>query len=192
MIIMSLSYALLGLLNYFPMSGYDLKKIFNDSINFFWAAKTSQIYRELNALEKNGDLVSDVQASNKGPNKRIYRITPQGQAHLAKWLETPPTDLNEDFRNNFLVRIFFSAPVGFATIYPLIQQRLVSYRQELAQLAVVEERLKEYTRRTGNTDNLPYWKIVLSRGRHVTTANIQWAEETLLLLEEQLKKEPQP
>lgn len=40
---MSLSYGLLGLLNYFPMSGYDLKKIFDDSINFFWAAQTSQI-----------------------------------------------------------------------------------------------------------------------------------------------------
>ena len=50
---MSLENALLGLLNHRPMTGYDLKRIFDDPMEFFWVAQMSQIYRELNKLEKN-------------------------------------------------------------------------------------------------------------------------------------------
>lgn len=49
---MSLPHAILGLLNYMPMTGYDLKNFFDDSIDFFWSAQMSQIYRELKNLEK--------------------------------------------------------------------------------------------------------------------------------------------
>ena len=41
---MSLKHALLGLLNYRPMTGYDLKQRFDHSISHFWSANLSQIY----------------------------------------------------------------------------------------------------------------------------------------------------
>src|SRR3989339_1985319 len=115
---MSLPYGLLGLLNYFSMSGYDLKKMFNDSINFFWAAETSQIYRELNGLEKKGDIVSKVTASAKGPNKRVYTITKQGKTNLKKWLDNPPEIIGEDQRNAFLIRVLHSSQIGFKKLHP--------------------------------------------------------------------------
>lgn len=186
---MSLSYGLLGLLNYYPMSGYDLKKVFDNSINFFWAAKTSQIYRELKALEKKGDIGSQIQTSEKGPNKRIYAITKQGKANLKKWLENPPDDIREDQRNAFQIRILHSSPVGFENLYPLVQKRLMAYRKELQQLDRVENKFQEYLTLCGNRDNLPYWKMVLSRGRYVTKANIQWANETLKYLQNQIEKQ---
>ena len=37
---MSLKHGLLGLLNYGSMTGYELDKIFRDSLSFFWQAKT--------------------------------------------------------------------------------------------------------------------------------------------------------
>ena len=185
---MSLSYGLLGLLNYFPMSGYDLKKIFDDSINFFWAAKTSQIYRELKFLEKKGDITSKIQSSKKGPNKRLYEITRQGKLSLGKWLENPPEALREDQRNAFLIRVLHSSQIGFENLYPQVRKRLAAYQVELQQLDSVEKKLKEYVALSGKADNLPYWKIVLSRGRHVTRANIAWAEETLRFLQGILEK----
>jgi DNA-binding PadR family transcriptional regulator len=41
----------LGLLNYKSMNGYDLKRVFDKSINHIWMANLSQIYRELQALK---------------------------------------------------------------------------------------------------------------------------------------------
>ena len=51
---MSLEHAILGFLNYKPLSGYDLKKIFDTSVRHFWAADQSQIYRTLNRLTERG------------------------------------------------------------------------------------------------------------------------------------------
>ncbi len=185
---MSLSYGLLGLVNYFPMSGYDLKKIFNNSINFFWDAETSQIYRELKSLEKKGDIVSKMEFNKKGPNKRIYEITQQGKASLKKWLENPPDDIKEDQRDAFGIRILHSSLIGFNKLYPQFKIKLLAYQNELQQLDLVEQKLKEYLKRSGTKEHLPYWKIVLNRGRHLTKANILWAQETLIFLENHLGK----
>jgi DNA-binding PadR family transcriptional regulator len=179
---MSLSYGLLGLLNYYPMSGYDLKKAFDDSINFFWAAKTSQIYRELKALEKKGDVVSKMQFSDKGPNKRVYEITKKGKTALVRWIENPPDDIREDQRNGFGIRILHSGLIGPDKLLAQIQKKLTAYKYELGQLDVVEEKLAEYCRRSENKDNLPYWNLVLGKGRHLTKANIAWAQESIRFL----------
>ena len=47
-----LKHGILGLLNYKEMTGYEIMEIFRDSLNYFWDAKTSQIYRELQGLEQ--------------------------------------------------------------------------------------------------------------------------------------------
>ena len=77
---MSLQYAVLGLLSYRQMTGYDLKKMFDESINNFWAASLSQIYRELGALEGKGYLTSVIEPQDDRPDKRIYSITEAGRA----------------------------------------------------------------------------------------------------------------
>ena len=40
------------------MTGYELDKAFKASLAFFWQAKASQIYRELDAMERSGWLTS--------------------------------------------------------------------------------------------------------------------------------------
>lgn len=49
-----LKHGILGLLNYGDMTGYEIMTVFRDSLSHFWTAQKSQIYRELQALEKNG------------------------------------------------------------------------------------------------------------------------------------------
>jgi len=51
---MALEHAILGFLDYGPMSGYDLKKTFDDSVNHFWTAQQSQIYRALKKMVGDG------------------------------------------------------------------------------------------------------------------------------------------
>lgn len=52
---MSLPHAILGILGYMPMTGYDLKtQVFDRTIAHFWSAMLPQIYRELERLEQQG------------------------------------------------------------------------------------------------------------------------------------------
>ncbi|MDR0469037.1 MAG: PadR family transcriptional regulator, partial [Peptococcaceae bacterium] len=79
---MSLKYGLLGLLNYGTMTGYELDKVFNDSLGFFWQGQTSQIYRELSAMERDGWLKSERVVQQDKPNKKLYIITDDGKRAL--------------------------------------------------------------------------------------------------------------
>ena len=52
-----LKHGILGLLNYRDMTGYEIMEVFRDSLRFFWNARTSQIYRELQDWkEKSGSV----------------------------------------------------------------------------------------------------------------------------------------
>ena len=69
-----LKHGILGLLNYGDMTGYEIRTVFKDSLNHFWQAQTSQIYRELQALEKNGWITSSHVEQKGKPDKNIHSI----------------------------------------------------------------------------------------------------------------------
>ena len=88
---MSLEYAILGFLNYRPLSGYDLKKVFDNSVRHFWPADQSQIYRTLAKLAEQGHVEQEIVRGLDRPDRKEYRITPgrPGRAaHLAT--QSPP------------------------------------------------------------------------------------------------------
>ena len=179
---MSLPHAILGLLNYMPMSGYELKRFFDDSINFFWSAQTSQIYRELKQLEKKGQVSSREESSTKGPNKRIYSITKKGSSQLKEWLADVPDKIDEDNRNAFLLRVMLLSNLGAEELAAQIERRLEKYRKDLKALEAVEGSLQGYLRMTGKEEALVFWKITLRRGFHDVSSHIAWAEEALKAL----------
>jgi DNA-binding PadR family transcriptional regulator len=165
------------------MTGYDLKKLFDDSINFFWSAQTSQIYRELKTWEKKGCIASTVQPSQKGPDKRIYSITEQGINCLENWLSDMPDEVDEDNRNAFLLRVFLLSQLGVDELVFQIQKRLKKYRRDLLSLKTVESKMQEYAQMFDREDEVYFWKITLSRGYHDVESHIHWAEESLEYLE---------
>lgn len=59
----TLKYAILGLLNRNPMTGYDIVKEFNFQLAEFWNAKHSQIYPELKKLVNEKLIVYDIKIS---------------------------------------------------------------------------------------------------------------------------------
>src|ERR1700678_1255606 len=85
-----LDYILLGLLRE-PASGYELKRLFDERIHYFWAAELSQIYVTLQRLERKGLLCSSQAQSKRGPGRRLYQITAAGRRALRAWLETEST-----------------------------------------------------------------------------------------------------
>ena len=49
-----LKHGILGLINNSDKTGNEIMTVFRDSLNHFWTAQTSQIYRELQTMEKAG------------------------------------------------------------------------------------------------------------------------------------------
>ncbi len=80
-----LKFILLGLLDYRPMSGYELEGWINASTGNFWHAKLSQIYTTLKRLEESGSVVSHVEPQAGRPDRRVFTITDSGRADLRAW-----------------------------------------------------------------------------------------------------------
>jgi DNA-binding PadR family transcriptional regulator len=72
-----------------PMSGYELKKRFSSSLGSGWRAYDTQIYRELKALEQAGFVAGRAEKGGRGPQRRVFSLTPAGRQALVAWLQRP-------------------------------------------------------------------------------------------------------
>ncbi len=126
---MPLSHAILGFLDYQPMSGYDLKKIFDQSVAHFWSATQSHIYKALETLESDGLVESKVIPQEGKPNRKEYHLTKAGRAELRRWVVTPlPLAVT---REAWLIQIFFSHASSNEEIIELLKARAKTIRESL-------------------------------------------------------------
>jgi PadR family transcriptional regulator AphA len=107
---MSLDYAILGFLNIHPYTGYDLKKVFDQSVRHFWPADQAQIYRTLAKLTKRGLAEMEVIHQEDRPDRKVYHITEGGRKELLGWLATShPT---QETRSADLIQVFFAGELS--------------------------------------------------------------------------------
>ena len=111
---MSLRGAILGFLSLEPTSGYTLKQRFDGSVQSFWTATQSQIYRELHALEEDGAAVAERLPGEGKPDRRVYRLTQRGREELAQWLAEPLEPLV--LRHPLLLKFVFAAELPPAVL----------------------------------------------------------------------------
>jgi DNA-binding PadR family transcriptional regulator len=100
---MSIEYAILGLLNLRPLTGYDIKKMFAGSAVIYWSGNNNQIYTTLVKLHKNELVTLEVELHADSPSRKIYSITAKGQAELKKWLLSEPEP--PQLKNSFLIQL---------------------------------------------------------------------------------------
>ena len=84
--ITSLGYALMGLINGEPKTGYALRKVFETTPMGTYSSSPGSIYPALAALERLG-LVETRGGDTRG--KGLYHLTPAGDAALQAWLVAP-------------------------------------------------------------------------------------------------------
>ena len=181
---MSLPHAILGLLTYQPMTGYDLKQVFDSSINHFWSAHQSQIYRELAALESKGQVTSQIEPQEGRPDRKVYSITGNGKQELQSWLGQFPAVISQPHRNELLVRIFFASRLPLAELKFQLQRFLREQQQLLESYQWIADRtIREHPEIPGYPDERFYWGLALKRGIAVTKADIRWAEECIREIE---------
>ncbi len=86
---MSISHALLGLLEPAPRHGYDLKRLFDRYFAPGRPLAFGQVYATLGRLQRDGMVVAAGTDQAEGPERRMYAITGQGSDTLAAWLGDP-------------------------------------------------------------------------------------------------------
>ncbi len=87
---MSIKYAILGVLSWKPSTGYDLKKIFEESSIMYWSGNNNQIYKTLVQLLVEDLVTNEVLHQESTPSKNIYTITDRGAAALKEWVLSTP------------------------------------------------------------------------------------------------------
>ena len=132
----AVTWAVLGLLSWRPMSGYDLKASVDRTIRHFWAASYGQIYPELKRLEEAGWIVGAT-ADRGGRARRVYEITPAGEAALADWLHGDETRM--ELRDESLLRLFFADALPAGEGLGLLRARREGYAGMLAYLRSLDD-----------------------------------------------------
>ena len=185
---MSLDNALLGLLNHRPMTGYDLKKILDHPMGFFWVAQMSQIYRELNKLEEKGLVKSEIESQERRPDRKVYQLTKEGKETFLNWLNKFPDRLSELYRSRFLMRIFFSSQIKLDELAFQIKRYKKEKEEQLRYLNKVEQWIKDYSREEKYKDDIFYWNLIVKKEYKSIAAGIEWADECLQLIEQKKRK----
>lgn len=162
------SQAILGLLSIVPMSGYDLAQAAEHSIRLFWPVSKSQVYAELARLEPMG-LVQGAEIAQEGrPDKRLFRLTEQGEAVLDSWLESADPGAARH-RLPFLLKVFFGhrmAPERTAELLREVRAKARAEAAELSSLLAVMDH-----------PDAAYARLTVSFGVRMTEAMAAWAEE---------------
>ena len=108
----ALGYALLGLLQGKPSSGYDLRKVFSSTSMKTYSDSPGAIYPALSRLEKQGLIRGKVEEGSGMRRRQLFRLTPHGLSELKRWITRPIT--RQDLlwaQHEVLLRFAFAHPV---------------------------------------------------------------------------------
>ena len=135
---MSSEYAILGLLSWRPMTGYEIKKLFAGSPVLYWSGNNNQIYTTLVRLHEEGLVSREIEPQEDKPARKIYTLTAKGLEALKKWLVSEPSP--PQLKNPFLVQLAWADQLEPGELESL----LARYEAEIeAQLAMLRAQARQ-------------------------------------------------
>lgn len=178
-----LKHGILGLLNYGDMSGYEIMEVFRDSLNYFWNAQTSQIYRDLQTL-KNSGFISDTPVKGRGGDKKIYSITDSGREELVRWLREVK---QAPVRSELLMETFFRGelPTEENIMYfEAIKRSTEAFHDGMK---TPDSNTRMYSDMMKLQDKAIYWQMTVEFGKMYSEMLGKWAERCIAMLKETQK-----
>jgi DNA-binding PadR family transcriptional regulator len=187
-----ITYGVLGLLAFWgPLSGYDVKRLFDHILAPMWGAAQSQIYKELRRMKELGWVEMEREEQEARPDRKVYSITEQGHAALRAW-QGQPAEVFQ-LRDELLLKVLFGS---FATPGDMAQNlraslaehemRLLTYRQNAHHLPT-----QGSTARPGQRPNPyaseqevdPYFALITRFAIDFEKTYIRWLYEALEMVE---------
>lgn len=177
---MSLKHAILGFLSFKPMTGYDLKKAFDNSVQHFWPADQSQIYRTLRQLHQAGHISKEVIEREEQLDMKVYDITEDGRDELISWLSQPQSV--QSSREPHLIQLYFGALLEDDTMLDMLRDQLAEAEDVLATYTAIY-----HTAVASSVGADPRWRfytmLTLEYGIEMNYAYHQWVSAVIDRLE---------
>ena len=173
---MSLEHAILGFVNYEPMTGYDFKKMVDMSVAHFWPAVQSQIYKTLGRMEADGWLTVETIPQEPRPPRKVYSITETGKTELFRWLETPQPPA--EARLAWLIQVFFAGQLSNEKVLVLLEHQLVIHRGRLQGFSAIPDENRESMSEDNPRDRF-FWLLTVDYGVANALAQVRWLEQVV-------------
>lgn len=175
-----LRHGILGLISNGDKTGYEIMTVFRDSLSHFWMAQTSQIYRELQVMEKAGWISRTHVPQTGKPDKNVFSITPTGHDELVRWLRDD--NLPAGFNNPFLMKTFFMGELP-------VEENLAFF-QAFRDAAVFPDGGEKasanadmYRQAVDHPEKAIYWKLTIEFGRRYEQMQREWCDYCIRELE---------
>ena len=171
-------FAVLGMLSLQPASGYEIKRMMQQSTNNFWREGDSSIYPILKQLLEEEMVSVEIANEDTDKPKKVYSITGDGQAELQDWLSEEPEEFHA--RNELLLKVFFGWNVDKSIIINHIK-KLKQHTIEKQQ--ILQDVADRYFSGKLSKDKL-YRFLSLKYGMIHVAANLTWCDDVVGLLNE--------
>lgn len=165
-------FAILGCLSIHPMSAYEIKNFMSQSTRYFWMEHEAQLYPTLSKLADAKLVSCREEKAQKVGVRKIYKISSSGLTTLKQWLMEAPEAVS--YRNEFLLKLFFSDKVDKSIALQQIQIREATLKQELLLFESID---KELEAANINKKRYIYVKATLSYGISMTKAELAWCKD---------------
>ena len=188
-----ITYGVLGLLAFWgPLSGYDLKRVFDHTLAPMWGAAQSQIYKELRRMKGLGWVEMERKEQEARPDRKVYSITEHGHVALRQWQAQPPGILQ--LRDELLLKVLFgtfAAPGDIAqhlrASIATHEMSLLAYRQNAHHLPVQGRPYPQGNRRpnpyTAEGEADPYFALITQFAIDFENTYIRWLYQAVEILE---------
>jgi DNA-binding PadR family transcriptional regulator len=177
-------YALLGVVSRHPegVHGYALKRQCDRILGHFWQLNFGEVYRVLDRLVEE-NLIEQA-ASERGTNRKVYRITDKGRQSLDAFiLETPP-DTPRPLRHDLAVKLLFASAEQLQELLAVIRHQRELYAKQLRLIGMQRQRLQQ----------LPFdsfvTKLLIDGAELNVRAELTWLEEVAAELKRRYASAP--
>lgn len=176
-----LKHGILGLLNYGDMCGYEIMQVFRDSLNYFWSAQTSQIYRELDSLEQKGWIKRRIRKQEGKPDRNVCSITEEGRKELMRWLSAP--DTFSESRFPLLMKVFFMGELKPEESLAFFQGLEQEYTAALHSLDHTKDAIAYYQKEVPDPQRVAFWQMTASFGKRYAQMMADWSRSCIDTIE---------
>ena len=175
-------YVLLGLLQEEELSGYEMKRIIDIRMSFFWQESFGQIYPELSKMIEEGLIdFSNTQSTGKIKREKIsYKITAKGEKELKEWMVSE--NEKDTSRSEFLLKMFLSTDKNVEEMRKHVMRFKEQSEQRLELFNIFDAQLNQNIEMHNNHRQI---LCVLNLGMRQAKLYIEWSKEMLGRLEKE-------
>lgn len=170
---MSINYAILGILSFKPSTGYDLKKIIQESPFMYWSGNNNQIYKSLVELLDEGLVASEVHHQDSSPSKKVYTITEEGLVELKNWVLSTPE--GPEIKKMFLIQLAWSHQLSTKEIASLLSE----YEGEIRMQIIMnqQKRQKQTFAPNRTTREIQVWDLIYDNINSSYENELNWIQK---------------